>query len=135
MAVNDHYLKKELYKRFVQTREIFDFIQEATLDGLWYWDLENIEHEWLSERFWTTFGVDPKTKKHLASEWKDIIHPDDLVAVEENFKSHLEDSNHPFDQVVRYKHQDGSPYGSAVVVSRSKMTQVNLSVCWVLTPM
>ena len=108
MSKHDHYLKQELYQRFCKTTEIFDFLQEATLDGLWYWDIEQGEHEWLSERFWTTLGYDPSTKEHLASAWKDIIHPEDLRAVKRNFEKHLADPNHPFDQVVRYTHQDGS---------------------------
>jgi hypothetical protein len=29
----------------------FDFIQESALDGLWYWDLEKPEEEWMNPKF------------------------------------------------------------------------------------
>lgn len=102
------YLEHELHERFRQSPELFDFLEQSSLDGVWFWDLENFDNEWMSPRFWQVFGVDPRTKKHKASEWQDLIHPDDLQTALENFQKHLEDPNHPYDQLVRYKHADGS---------------------------
>lgn len=102
-----HYLKDELYHAIQSSQQLFDFIQEAALDGLWYWDLESPEHEWLSPKFWQVLGYDPATKKHLASEWQDLIHPEDLASAIDNFEKHLADANHPYDQVVRYQHKAG----------------------------
>ena len=73
--LTEHYLKRELYDAFANSPELFDFLQGGSLDGIWYWDLERPEHEWLSPRFWTLLGYDPAEKKHLASEWQDLIHP------------------------------------------------------------
>ena len=39
---NTHYLKKELYEKIKKDSTIFDFLEDNSLDGLWYWDLENI---------------------------------------------------------------------------------------------
>ena len=78
-GVRPHYLKEELYARVRSEPEIFEFLQAGSLDGLWYWDLEHPEHEWMSPEFWEAFGVDPATKPHLASSWQDIIDPDDLA--------------------------------------------------------
>jgi len=103
-----HYLKNELYKLIEVDSSIFEFIQSGSLDGLWYWDLQQPEHEWLSERFWTLLGHDPKTKQHLAAEWQDLIHPDDLNTAMNNFKAHCDNPNHPYDQIVRYRHKTGS---------------------------
>lgn len=105
---DEHYLKKELYELLQKDSATFDFLQKASLDGLWYWDLESPEHEWMSPEFWMTLGEDPANKKHLADEWKDIIHPKDLQIAISNFEKHLEDPNHPYDQIVRYKHKNGS---------------------------
>jgi len=52
-------------------------------------ELENPENEWMSQRFWTILGYDPKEKKHLASEWQDLIHPDDLQDAIGNLKKTL----------------------------------------------
>lgn len=108
MAKDDFYLKKELYDLIKIDSEFFEFIHNNSLDGLWYWDLENPEKEWMSEKFWTVLGYDPKTKKHEVSEWQDIIHPKDLEKAVENFHKHCENKDHPYDQVVRYRHKDGS---------------------------
>ena len=103
-----HYLEDELYELSRKDSSVFDFLQDGALDGIWYWDLEKPENEWMSARFWTTLGYDPAEKKHLASEWQDLVHPADLKAALENYHVHCADPDHPYDQVVRYRHRDGS---------------------------
>ncbi|MCP4295224.1 MAG: PAS domain-containing protein, partial [Proteobacteria bacterium] len=103
-----HYLQKELFKEIATNINIFNFLQSGSLDGVWYWDLENPEHEWMDHKFWTELGYDPAEKKHLASEWQDLIFQDDLAVALENFTKHCEDPSHPYDQIVRYRHNDGS---------------------------
>jgi diguanylate cyclase (GGDEF)-like protein/PAS domain S-box-containing protein len=105
---NDHYLHKELIELFKNSEDTLEFVQEHSLDGMWFWDLENPDHEWMSPAFWKTLGFDPSEKEHLASEWQDLINPDDLKVAFENFQRHCEDPSHPYDQVVRYKHANGS---------------------------
>ncbi|WP_200979320.1 PAS domain-containing sensor histidine kinase [Echinicola sp. 20G] len=102
-----NYLHKELYNLLISDHHIFDFIRESALDGLWYWDVENPENEWMDSKFWTTLGYDPEQMPHKSSAWQGIIHQDDLKVALENFKKHCEDPNHPYDQIVRYKHKNG----------------------------
>ncbi len=102
-----HYLKKELYELIASDHKIFDFVQESSLDGIWYWDLEKQEHEWMSPKLWTTLGYDPANMPHAPSAWQDIIFPEDLKVAMENLSQHLADPLHPYDQIVRYRHQDG----------------------------
>lgn len=106
--IDEHYLKRELYTLIKQDNSIFDFLIEGSLDGLWYWDLESPEHEWMSPNFWQTLGFDHTQRKHLASEWQNLIHPQDLKDALDNFNKHCVDSNHPYDQIVRYSHKNGS---------------------------
>jgi len=108
MLNDENYLKKELYLSIKEDSKIFEFIQSGSLDGIWYWDLENIENEWMSHRFWELLGFDPNKKKHLVKEWQDLIYPEDLKVALNNFEKHCKDPNHPYDQIVRYKHKDGS---------------------------
>ena len=42
---------------------IFEFLQAGSLDGIWYWDLDAVENEWMSPSFWTTLGYDPTEGK------------------------------------------------------------------------
>ena len=102
-----NYLRDELYALVSTTPEIFDFLQSGSLDGLWYWDLEDPEQEWMNPRFWELLGYDPSEKMHLSSEWQGLIHPEDLQVATENFTKHCEDPDHPYDQIVRYRHLDG----------------------------
>ena len=108
MKPDDHYLKKELYSLIKKDSSLFDFLQDGSLDGLWYWDLENPENEWMNPRLWILLGYDPHEKKHLASEWQDLIFPEDLQFATSNFHKHCADPKHLYDQVVRYRHKDGS---------------------------
>ncbi|MEM7506589.1 MAG: ATP-binding protein [Pseudomonadota bacterium] len=103
-----NYLEKELEELITSDPAIFAFIRQGSLDGVWYWDLENSENEWMSPEFWRLFGVDPWTKTHKAAEWQDLINQDDLAEALKNFKLHCANPNHPYDQVVRYRHADGS---------------------------
>jgi len=102
------YLKDELYRMIRKDERVFDFIQESALDGLWYWDLENPENEWMNARFWTILGYDPDEMPHRPSAWQGIINQDDLKIANENFAKHCKNPKHPYDQVVRYTHKDGS---------------------------
>ena len=102
-----HYLEQEL-EDLVKGKEIWQFLREGSLDGIWYWDLEKPEHEWMSPEIWALLGMDPATKAHDPAEWQDLIHPDDLSTAIDNFEKHCADPNHPYDQVVRYFHADGS---------------------------
>ncbi len=102
-----HYLKSELYELIKKDEHIFDFIQGGSLDGLWYWDLEKPEHEWMNARFWEVLGYKPEEMPHKASAWQNIINQDDLKVAIDNFNKHLANQNHPYDQEVRYTHKDG----------------------------
>ena len=104
----DHYLQAELINLVQSDRSIFEFIQAGSLDGLWYWDLENPEHEWMNEKFWQVLGFDPAEKKHFAQEWQDLIFQEDLEEALDNFHKHVEDPDHPYDQIVRYRKKDGA---------------------------
>ena len=104
----NHYLKSELETLLRKDDQIWTFLQQGSLDGVWYWDLERPDCEWMSPEFWRLFGIDPATKGHDPAEWQDMIFPDDLNEVLENFEKHCADPDHPYDQIVRYAHADGS---------------------------
>ncbi|MEO1139151.1 MAG: response regulator [Pseudomonadota bacterium] len=108
MASEPNYLEKELEELIQSDPRIWRFVRETSLDGVWYWDLEDPEHEYMSPEFWKLFGFDPDQMKHLASEWQDLIYAEDLELAKANLTAHLADPEHPYDQVVRYLCADGS---------------------------
>lgn len=104
----NNYLKKELYELIKTDESIFEFIQNSSLDGLWYWDLENPENEWMNAKFWTVLGYNPDEMPHKANAWQNIINQDDLKVALDNFTKHCENPDHPYAQIVRYTHKNGS---------------------------
>ncbi|MEM7546402.1 MAG: HWE histidine kinase domain-containing protein [Pseudomonadota bacterium] len=108
---HEHYLKREFDALMADPSSI-RFLDEGALDGLWYWDLENPDHEWMSPGFWRTLGFNPDDREHLAAEWQDLIFPEDGQRALENFQRHCADPNHPYDQIVRYR----TGYGGTVTI-------------------
>ena len=102
------YLKKELYELIKTDDSILDFIMDSALDGLWYWDLEKPENEWVNARFWTILGYNANEMSHKSSAWRDIINQEDLKLATESFSKYLDNPNHQYDQVLRYVHKNGS---------------------------
>ncbi|MFK8078975.1 MAG: PAS domain-containing protein [Granulosicoccus sp.] len=107
-TVNKHYLQEELEQLIKSDPSMWKFLQEGSLDGIWYWDLEHPDQEYMSPEMWRLFGIDPSTKKHDPAEWQDLIFQEDLDRALENFQAHCADPKHPYDQIVRYRHADGS---------------------------
>lgn len=105
---DNHYLKEELYNLVKTDQTIFDFIQESSLDGIWYWDLDKPDEEWMSPKFWSVLGYDHTLMPHKPSAWQVIIHPDDLKLAMELFMKHCENPEIPYDQTIRYTHKNGS---------------------------
>jgi hypothetical protein len=105
---HDHYLEAELYQRVREDPAIFDFLQDGSLDGIWYWDLDNPEQEWLSPRFKEVFGYTDDEVPNTAEWWQANIFPEDRDLALDNFEKHCADAKHPYDQIVRYRHKDGS---------------------------
>jgi len=102
-----NYLQKELYDLVQSDSSVFEFLQAGSLDGIWYWDLEKQENEWISDRFWELLGYDPDEMPHRADAWQEIIFPEDLDTAIANFTAHCADPDHPYDQMVRYRHKQG----------------------------
>ncbi|MCC5929684.1 MAG: PAS domain-containing protein [Cyclobacteriaceae bacterium] len=102
-----NYLEAEFYEQLRNGLDAFRFLLDTALDGMWYWDLERPENEWMSPRFWTCLGYDPRKMPHKSSAWQNIIFKEDLHMVQSNFEKHLMDPNHPYDQMVRYRHKTG----------------------------
>lgn len=107
MSKETHYLYKELSDRLREDADLFDWFEMGATDGLWYWDLSDPEQEWLSPQFKKAFGYANDEIPHTSAWWQENIFPEDLPGVLDNFEKHKADPDHPYDQVVRYRHKDG----------------------------
>jgi PAS domain S-box-containing protein len=72
-----------------------------------YLDLENPENEWYSPEFKALFGYEEHEVPNKSEWWQSHIFPEDMETAGQNFTDHVE-KGAPFDQVVRYRHKDGS---------------------------
>ena len=104
----DHYLERELHSLIRSDDTLFPFIDQGVLDGIWYWDIEQPDNEWYSPSFCRLFGYDEAEVPHESSWWQERVHPDDLKLALVNLERHRADPDFPYDQVVRYRHRDGS---------------------------
>ena len=104
--IDNHYLKNEIYALVKADNTIFDFIQESSLDGIWYWDLDKHEEEWMSPKFWSVLGYDFKDMPHKPSAWRDIVNADDFKLANELIIKHFENPEIPFDKTIRYTHKN-----------------------------
>jgi len=104
----EHYLNAELIELIKKDECIFDFIQEGSLYGLWFWDMEHPENKWMNAHFWEVLGYNPNDRAHKTSAWHNIINHYDLKTALDNFHKHAANPSHPYDQEVRYQHKNGS---------------------------
>ena len=103
-----HYLKEELYALVRTDPSVFEFLQSGSLDGIWYWDVDKPEEEWMSPKLKEVFGYEDFEIANTSAWWQEAIFPEDLEVALKNFELHLADPAHPYDQLVRYRHRDGS---------------------------
>jgi len=84
------------------------FVQSASLDGVWYWDLEKPDNLWISPEYWECLGIDPTTRKHAPEEFISVVFEEDLPNIIDNLERHYADPSVDYEQIVRFKHINGS---------------------------
>ncbi|MFK8054256.1 MAG: CheR family methyltransferase [Woeseiaceae bacterium] len=106
-SARDIHEAREARDELKRQTEIHSFITEETNDGWWDWHLES-NYEYMSPRFWETFGIDPSTKEHRPSEWQSLIHEKDLEKAVKKLAEHTESKGkRPYLLDARYRHADG----------------------------
>ncbi|MEQ9427725.1 MAG: ATP-binding protein [Phycisphaerales bacterium] len=103
-----HYLGRELDELITRNPHMWSFLQEASLDGVWYWDLEDRDNLWISPEYWRLLGIDPATREHRPEEFVKVVFEEDFHAVMESLERHFADPAVPYSEIVRFRHVDGS---------------------------
>ena len=103
-----HYLEAELFSSLGENNLLFNFIKNTAFDGVWYWDLEKPENEWMSPSFWTTLGHNPDEMPHSPSAWQNSIFEEDYLEARNRITALLESKSVNYEQTLRYRHKDGS---------------------------
>ncbi len=108
MAEHKYYLKSELYELFHTDIEIFDFLQSGSLDGIWYWDLDRREEQWISPEFWQILGYEAATQPHKHGEFMAHLLREDVPVFEAESARHIGAPSQPFEAILRFRHADRS---------------------------
>jgi len=108
MSNDTHYLEAEINSLFQSDNNMWNFVQRASLDGIWYWDLERPENLWLSEEYWQCLDIDPATREHSPEEFISVVFEEDLPKILDNLERHYADPSVTYEQIVRFKHSSGS---------------------------
>ncbi len=103
-----HYLDAELNDLFTRDAALWHYIQQASLDGVWFWDLQRPEHLYISPEYWHVLGIDPSSREHSPDEFIKVVFDDDLPNIMDNLERHYADPSVKYEQIVRFKHIDGS---------------------------
>ena len=100
--------QQALYERVTTDPASFDFLQNTLLDGLWYWDLQAPDRDWVNDKFWLTLGYGPGQVPADPVAWHRLMHPDDLAAARQQLAACVQEPARDFDLVGRFAHRDGS---------------------------
>ncbi len=104
----DNYLKKEFYELVKDYESVFDFIQDAAPDGIWYWNLENSEEVWFNNRFCKTMGYVPGS---LSMDMKTLyghMHAEDIQKLSDWIASNSETTEAVSGEPLRFRHKSGN---------------------------
>lgn len=104
-----NYLEREFYELTKNNDEVMFFIHSSISDGVWYTDLTKRGATWMNDRFWETFGYDPKAlPKDPAQLAQEMIDPEDMRISQELWTDYFAGKIPIYDQVLKYRHADGS---------------------------
>jgi PAS domain S-box-containing protein len=91
-----------------QERKRLENILEIILAGYWDWDIAH-DQEYLSPGFKQMFGYEDPELPNSPQTWQNLIFPEDLPGVFEQFERHVQSHGvEPYYNEVRYRHKDGS---------------------------
>ncbi|MCG8700434.1 MAG: PAS domain-containing protein, partial [Bacteroidales bacterium] len=101
-------LKDELYELIKKDERVFSFIQEGSLDGIWYWDLKNPENEWYNVRFSRVLGYNPSELQDNYKAWKNIVYQEDIAVAKKKIQDYIQNPQHYLEFELRYINYSGS---------------------------
>jgi len=72
---NADYLRHELYKRLREEPDLLNWLHISVTEGIFYWDLENPENEWMSPEFKKLFGYEVRVVSKFYPSSMDALVP------------------------------------------------------------
>jgi len=118
VIVRDITAVKEAERALHKSEERLQLALEASGDGLWDWNFVTGE-VYLSPRWFAMLGYGPTDLPSAIETWEQLVHPEDMVWVQDVLQAHLQDSNVPYAFDYRLKTKTGewkwmADYGKVV---------------------
>lgn len=98
---------KQIEQALRESEERLQLALEASGDGIWDWNLA-VNEVYYSPQYFQMLGYDAETFPNVFSSWTNLVHPDDIVWVQDLLAAHLEDPSvlYGFDYRLRTKSGD-----------------------------
>lgn len=91
-----------------RSNERYEFVNLATNDAIYDWDMLNDHIEW-GDGFFRLFGGEPGTGNYPLARWADRVHPSDREAISENLTIQLGDpEQEKWSAEYRFMRADGT---------------------------
>lgn len=107
MPLPENTHKNELYQIICENFSVFKFIQENALEGLFLFELEDLEKFWIDPKLYKTLGYDSKNNLETGS-WETYFFKEDLEYLKSIDAKQKDINNHELDSTLRLKHASGS---------------------------
>ncbi len=117
MATVDQCELESEFEALLHQQGVLAFLDKTAFDGLWIWNLENPQEEWVSPGFWRVLGIEPACRP---IDWRDHLYPEDKALFLEAFERHTNTASGPFDQVFRFHNATG---GTVVMRCRGQVVR------------
>jgi PAS domain S-box-containing protein len=102
-----------------QSEERFQLAMEGTNDGVWDWKLDT-DAMYFSPRWKGMLGYRDEELPDRYSSWKNLVHPDDVDAVEAHIRDYFEDRIDAYETEYRMRHKSGRFLN---ILSRGKLVR------------
>jgi PAS domain S-box-containing protein len=99
--------RKNAEEKLLESEIRFSAAIEGTEAGIWDWDI--VKDEVVFFKQWKAMlGYEDAEIENLFEGWKNLWHPDDVVAIEKSLTDHLSGLTEKYEIIHRCRHKDGS---------------------------
>ncbi len=106
ILVRDVTEQKQSERKYHESRQQLAMALESANMGIWAVDLTTGRQS-MDVRAAEIAGYSPGDFSGTAEEWRSLVHPDDLGAVTEAIRSHLDGASPSYDAEYRLRHKEG----------------------------
>lgn len=108
IASHDVTERESMLRKLEETNERFDYINKATNDAIYEWDIETDVYTW-GDGFERTFGHQFNNKTFTLADWVDLMHPVDAESNKPAWDNFLSNPNeNKWHKEFRFKRADGT---------------------------